>query len=90
MKDIHLRYPKMAIENGKRNIVYARKAVTQDTLKRAGQITTRQMWICTVTGKIAAPPHLSNYQKHRGIDTRFRVRVDSLLPQQLPIILAGI
>jgi hypothetical protein len=90
MKEVHNNYPDMAKNNGKNNIKYARKALTKETLTKNGKITTSQQWMCIITGKIAAPPHLSNYQKSRGIDPRFRVRVDDLLSQQLPIILAGI
>jgi len=90
MKKVHENNPGMAVQNGKRNIVKAREGITDETLRKAGLTTTRQLWLCMVTGKIAAPPHLSNYQKHRGINRNLRVRVDSLLPHQIAIILAGI
>jgi hypothetical protein len=42
---------------------------------RCGKTTSSQLWMCTVTGYVASPGPLSNYQKHRGIDTRNRVKV---------------
>lgn len=90
MKKVHKDNPDMAVQNGRRNIAKAREGITEDSLRRAGLATTSQLWLCMVTGKIAAPPHLSNYQKHRGIDRTLRVKVDSLLADHLPIILAGI
>jgi hypothetical protein len=90
MKRAHEKHPDMAVKNGKRNIKKARESLTGDSLRKAGLATTSQFWMCMVTGKIAAPPHLSNYQKHRQINRGLRVKVDDLLSQQLPIILAGI
>ncbi len=90
MRAVHEKYPEMAKVNGRQNIEKARKNLTREVLSENGRSTISQKWICLMTGKIAAPPHLSNYQKSRGIDPRLRVRIDDLLPQQLPIILAGI
>jgi hypothetical protein len=42
---------------------------------KSGKTTSSQLWMCTVTGYVASPGPLSNYQKHRGIDTRNRVKV---------------
>jgi hypothetical protein len=57
--------------------------------ERAKKMTTEK-WMCMVTGYITTKGPLTNVQKPQGIDPRLRVRVDDLLPQQLPIILAGI
>jgi len=57
--------------------------------ERANKISSEK-WMCMVTGYITTKGPLTNVQKSRGIDSRLRVRVDDLLPQQLPIILAGI
>jgi hypothetical protein len=43
---------------------------------KSGKTTSSQLWMCTVTGYVASPGPLSNYQKHRGIDTINRVNVE--------------
>jgi len=57
--------------------------------ERAKKISSEK-WMCMVTGYITTKGPLTNVQKAQGIDPRLRVRVDDLLPQQLPIIIAGI
>ena len=57
--------------------------------ERAKKISSEK-WMCMVTGYITTKGPLTNVQKARGVDPRLRVRVESLLSQQLPIILAGI
>ena len=58
--------------------------------KERAKKMTSEKWMCMVTGYITTKGPLTNVQKSQGIDPRLRVRVDDLLPQQLPIILAGI
>ena len=57
--------------------------------ERAKKISSEK-WMCLVTGYITTKGPLTNVQKALGVDPRLRVRVESLLSQQLPIILAGI
>lgn len=58
--------------------------------KERAKKMTSEKWMCLVSGYITTGGPLTNVQNSRGIDPRLRVRVDDLLPQQLPIILAGI
>jgi len=58
--------------------------------KERAKKMTSEKWMCIITGYITTKGPLTNVQKSQGIDPRLRVRVDDLLPQQLPIILAGI
>lgn len=60
------------------------------TGKMAAEKLNTTKWLCMVTGKISTKGPLTMYQKSLGIDPRLKVRVSDLLPQQLPIILAGI
>jgi hypothetical protein len=60
------------------------------TGKMAAEKLNTTKWLCMVTGKISTKGPLTMYQKSLGIDPRLKARVDSLLSQQLPIILAGI
>ena len=57
--------------------------------ERAKKISSEK-WMCLVTGYITTKGPLTNVQKALGVDPRLRVRVESLLSQQLTIILAGI
>ena len=57
--------------------------------ERAKKMTSEK-WMCMVTGYITTKGPLTNVQKAQGVDPRLRVRVDSLLPHQIAIILAGI
>lgn len=43
--------------------------------KNLAQNTNKQQWMCTVTGYIANPGALTNYQRAKGIDKKKRVRV---------------
>jgi hypothetical protein len=60
------------------------------TGKMAAEKLNTTQWLCMVTGKISTKGPLTMYQKSLGIDPRLKARVDSLLSQQLPIIIAGI
>jgi hypothetical protein len=60
------------------------------TGKMAAEKLNTTKWLCMVTGKISTKGPLTMYQKSLGIDPRLKARVDSLLSQQLPIIIAGI
>jgi hypothetical protein len=60
------------------------------TGKMAAEKLNTTKWLCMVTGKISTKGPLTMYQRKLGVDPALKVRISDLLPQQLPIILAGI
>jgi hypothetical protein len=67
----------------------AREKTRERSKKTVEKLNTTK-WLCMVTGKISTKGPLTRYQKKLGIDPALKVRISDLLPQQLPIILAGI
>ena len=69
-------------ENGKKGAEVNRKnktgmfAFTPEYRSQITKKTNSQKWKCTVTGYVSNSGALSNYQRHRGIDTSNRIRVE--------------
>ena len=52
-----------------------RSEIGKKSGKIGGKSTSSQRWMCLETGHISTPGGLSQYQKHKGIDTSKRVRI---------------
>jgi hypothetical protein len=50
--------------------------LTKEERSKNCKKTISQKWQCTITGYIANPGALSNYQKHRGINTCNRIKIE--------------
>ena len=66
---------KKANETNKKNKtgIYS---ITSKQLSEIAKKTNSQKWQCTITGFIANPGNLSQYQKARGIDKSMRIRLE--------------
>jgi hypothetical protein len=69
-------------ENGKKGAEVNRRnntglwAFTTEQRMEIGRKNCSQKWKCTITGYVSNAGGLSNYQKHRGIDTSNRIRIE--------------
>ena len=68
------------LENQKKQGRSSGAKMSKETRTSNGKTTTSQKWQCLVTGFIANPGNLSQYQKARGIDTSLRVKVSHNRP----------
>lgn len=68
-------------KNGKKGAEVNRKngtglfSFTYEYRSEITKKTNSQKWKCTITGYVSNPGALSNYQKHRGIDTSNRIKI---------------
>jgi len=68
-------------ENGKKGAEVNRKnntglwGFTSEYRSEITKKTNLQKWKCTITGYVSNAGGLSNYQKHKGIDTSNRIRI---------------
>jgi hypothetical protein len=69
-------------ENGKKGAEVNRQnntglwAFTTEYRSQITKETNSQKWKCTITGYVSNAGGLSNYQKHRGINTSNRIRIE--------------
>jgi hypothetical protein len=69
-------------ENGKKGAEVNRKnktglfSFTPEYRSNITKKTNAQKWKCTVTGYVSNAGALSNYQRHRGIDTSNRIKIE--------------
>ena len=54
--------------------IRANKAQPREAKVRGGVIANKQKWQCTETGYVSTAAGLSNYQRHKGIDTANRIK----------------
>jgi hypothetical protein len=62
-------------EQKRQRNIRANKAQDREIKVRGGINANKQKWKCTVTGYISTAAGLSNYQRHKGIDTSNRTKI---------------